>query len=163
MTRVLRPQPLTKAAFARFGDVIEPTGDGDTINYGAAAKFADLARIDVAREGGRPSVHLYSARPLPPPITIEIMERHPLGSQAFAPLDARDFIVVVAPAGDLDPDAISAFRAAGGQGVNFAPGVWHHFCLALSPTRFLVIDRTGPGENLDEVRLAPEQQWRLKT
>jgi ureidoglycolate lyase len=89
------------------------------------------------------------------------MERHPLGSQAFIPLARQDFVVVVAPAGELAPERIAAFRARGGQGVNFAPGVWHHFLIALEEGDFLVIDRIGEGANCDEVALDAVQAWTL--
>jgi ureidoglycolate lyase len=90
---------------------------------------------------------------------LKIFERHPLGSQSFTPLHGRPFLVAVAPAGDLDPAAIRVFRAAPHQGVNYARGVWHHFLLPLeAESDFLVIDRAGPGDNLDEIELSPADQ-----
>ena len=162
--RTLKPQPLTHAAFAPFGNVIDAEkASGLPINYGAATRFDDLAEVDVSEGGGRVTVSLFRARRLPEPITIEIMERHPLGSQAFMPLDRLPFVVVVAPKGDLNPDSIAAFIARGGQGVNIGKGVWHHFLLALRDgSEFLVIDRVGPGDTLDEVRLSPAEQWRVE-
>ena len=102
---------------------------------------------------------LFRSTPLPAPVTLRVMERHPLGSQAFYPLEGRRYLVVVAPPGEFKPSAIVAFLAQGRQGVNYAPGVWHHFLLALeAPSDFLVIDRAGGGDNCDEVTLAPEEQ-----
>lgn len=158
--RELAPEPLTAEAFAPFGEVIEASDRAERIpiNYGFTTRFNDLANLDVADVGGRAIVSLFRAKPLEPPI-LKILERHPLGSQAFVPLQARPYLVCVAPAGAPDPKSLRLFRAAPHQGVNYAKGVWHHFLLALdAESDFLVIDRAGPGENLDEVDLAPEDQ-----
>jgi ureidoglycolate lyase len=158
--RDLKPEPLTAQAFAPFGDVIEASDRAQQIpiNYGYTTRYNDLARIDVAQDGGHAIVSLFRAQPMVPPV-LKIFERHPLGSQSFTPLHGRPFLVAVAPAGDLDPAAIRVFRAAPHQGVNYARGVWHHFLLPLeAESDFLVIDRAGPGDNLDEVELAPADQ-----
>ena len=90
---------------------------------------------------------------------MKIFERHPLGSQSFTPLSGRPFLVAVAPPGDFDPAAIRVFRAGPQQGVNYAAGVWHHYLLPLeAESDFLVIDREGPGDNLDEIELAEAEQ-----
>ena len=82
-----------------------------------------------------------------------------MGSQAFVPLSARPYLVAVAPAGDFDPAKLMVFLAQPGQGVNYAKGVWHHYLLPLeAESDFLVIDREGPGENLNELELAPADQ-----
>ena len=97
------------------------------INQEFAERFCDLARIDTLHRGGKTSVSLCTAQPRPVPIAIELMERHPLGSQLFFPLQARDWLVVVGGDGPR-PENLRAFRASGRQGVNFARGVWHHRC-----------------------------------
>jgi ureidoglycolate lyase len=158
--RDLKPEPLTAQAFAPFGDVIEASDRAQQIpiNYGYTTRYNDLARIDVAQDGGHAIVSLFRAQPMVPPV-LKIFERHPLGSQSFTPLHGRPFLVAVAPAGDLDPAAIRVFRAAPHQGVNYARGVWHHFLLPLeAESDFLVIDRAGPGDNLDEIELSPADQ-----
>jgi ureidoglycolate lyase len=161
--RELAAEPLTADAFAPFGEVIEASDRARklAINYGQTIRFDDLARVDVADAGGCPSVSLFRGRPLEPPV-LKVFERHPLGSQAFMPLSGRPFLVAVAPVGAFDPGAVRLFRAAPHQGVNYAKGVWHHFLLPLeAESDFLVIDRAGPGENLDEVALAPADQIRV--
>jgi ureidoglycolate lyase len=160
MTRAVTPQPLTAEAFAPYGDVIEASDRAEQIpiNYGYTTRFNDLAAIDVADEGGRAIVSLFRADPLTPPL-LKVFERHPLGSQAFVPLRAHGYLVAVAPSGDFDPRAVEVFIAGPDQGVNYRKGVWHHFLLALHARGdFLVIDRAGPGENLDEIHLAPADQ-----
>ena len=156
--REVTPEPLTAQAFAPFGEVIEASAQAEqvAINYGQTARFNDLARIDV--EGGHAIVSIFRGQPLDPP-HLKIFERHPLGSQSFSPLQGRPFLVAVAPPGDFDPAAIRVFRAQGHQGVNYAKGVWHHYLLPLeAQSDFLVIDRAGPGENLDEIELDPADQ-----
>jgi len=155
---VLHPHPLIPSAFAPFGDVIAADTAVDTreINEGHTTRYHDLAALDCAREGGRPVVSLFRSRPKATPLTLTVMERHPLGSQAFVPLSGRSWLVVVAPEGPFDTDAMVAFLAGPEQGVNYHAGVWHHYSLALGGVSdFLVIDRDGPGANCDEIALDP--------
>lgn len=145
-------EPLSKAAFAPFGDVIEFEGaETRRINEGFATRFHDLARIEPG-PGGRAILSLFKATRRPFPITIAMLERHPLGSQAFYPLSRDDWLVVVAEGGAApDLATVRCFRASGEQGVNYAPGTWHFPVLILVARQdFLVVDRAGPGANLEE-------------
>ncbi|MDQ7019450.1 MAG: ureidoglycolate lyase [Robiginitomaculum sp.] len=153
----LIPRPLTAAAFAPFGDVLSVTSaTPKTINYGHTVRYDTGAHLSLDAQNGRPGISIFRATPLAKPIQIALMERHPLSSQAFYPLSGRPFLVVVAPRGDLDPANICAFVAAPDQGVNYHPGIWHHYLLALEAVSdFLVVDRLGNGENCDEVQLSP--------
>lgn len=155
---VLTAVPLTAAAFARFGDVIETAGHTPRlINAGTSERFDDLAPVDVLANGGRPLLSIFKATPRPLPFEVKGLERHPLSSQAFYPLDGLPFLVVVAEPGDGPWAArMRAFRAAGNQGVSYRRNTWHHALLALGRTcHFLVIDRGGPEENCDEVAVEP--------
>ena len=153
---LLHPEPLTAAAFQPFGDVIEAGDAFDVINRGTTRQFADLAGIDVAMEGGRPRLSLYRVEPYPLPLTVAMLERHPLSSQLFMPLHADPFLVVVAPPGDsVNPASVRAFVSNGRQGVNYHRGTWHHPVIALrESSEFLVIDRAGEGRNCDEFFLS---------
>ena len=154
---MLRPEPLTREDFTPYGDVIETDGaEHFQINQGTTTRFHDLARIDVDREGGRPLVSIFRGLPRVLPLPIEIMERHPLGSQAFIPVSDRPFIVVVGGNGPRPAASdLRAFITRPGQGVNYARGVWHHPLIALGEeSDFLIVDRGGPGENLEEIDLA---------
>lgn len=156
--RSLVPEPLTADAFAPFGDVIEASDRAEVIpiNYGWTTRFNALA--DVAVGDGHAILSIFRSKPLAP-LVLKIFERHPLGSQAFVPMQGRPYLVAVAPPGDFDPANIRVFRAEAHQGVNYAKGTWHHFLLALdAESDFLVVDREGPGDNLDEVELA-EADW----
>lgn len=159
MTTHLIPEPLTRESFAPFGEVIETEGSPHfAINAGFAERFHDLARLDLAAERGRALVSIFRGQPRAKPLRLTLMERHPLSSQAFFPLDDRDWLIVVAAGPDpCERQALRAFRAGGRQGVNYARGTWHHPLLVLTPGHeFLVIDRGGEGENLEEVRFAAE-------
>lgn len=144
---------LTKSAFAPYGQVIEAEGaDPRIINAGFAHRFHDLISVDTATEGGRTAVSIFHAFRRPFPIVIEMLERHPLASQAFYPLSDEPWLVVVA-LGESTPDleTVSCFLASGTQGVNYARNIWHYPVLTLSKTQnFIVIDREGAGSNLDE-------------
>lgn len=158
--KTLPIEPLTRAAFEPFGDVIELEGARQIpINLGTTTRYHDLARVDVADEGGRPLVNLFRGQPRALPFEVTMLERHPLGSQAFVPLTDKPYIVVVAPAGSLAPEAVRAFVTRGWQGVNYAKGVWHHPLIALDVVSdFIVVDRGGEGPNCDEQTL-PESLW----
>lgn len=152
-TSSLTIEPLTKAAFARFGEVIEMDGaETRSINEGFATRFHALARIDVSAGRGKPIVSLFRATRRPMPFRIGMLERHPLGSQAFFPLSSDDWLVVAAEGSDTPNLAtLRCFRARGDQGVNYACGAWHFPVLVLAARQdFLVVDREGAGSNLEE-------------
>jgi ureidoglycolate lyase len=154
---ILKPTPLTRADFAPYGDVIDFEGETHfPINQGYAERFHDLAEVDAESEAGMPIISLLRCKPRPRPIVIDMMERHPLGSQAFYPLQDRDWLVVVAdPQLPLDATTLRAFHANGRQGVNYLRNVWHFPLLVLEPfSEFLIIDRKGPGDNLEEAVIA---------
>jgi ureidoglycolate lyase len=157
---IIPVQPLTHAAFAPFGDVVTAQGAAlVSINQGFAERCNALADIDVTSSGGEINISLLTAEPRPRPITIDMMERHPLGSQLFFPLQDRPWLVVVC----ANPHDIAGFRAfsvTGRQGVNYARNTWHYPLLVHDPqSRFFVVDRKGPGDNLEEVWL--EHRWSL--
>jgi len=150
-------EALTAERFAPFGDVIasEAATRHFPINGGTTERYHDLAHLDAGPDC-KLIVSIFRSQPRELPFAVTMLERHPLGSQAFMPLAQQPYLVVVAPAGEApEPDALRAFLARPGQGVNYAKGVWHHPLLALNETcDFLVIDRSGPGNNCDEIALA---------
>jgi ureidoglycolate lyase len=149
-------QLLTRENFAVFGDVIEVNDKANhfAINDGFTERYHDLAKVDVTNQNGRVLINIFRSTPLEQPIAIKMMERHPLGSQAFIPMGDQPYLVVVAAKGELDTSKIEVFLATAEQGVNYHTGTWHHFCLALNqPSDFLVVDRGGDGDNCDVVSL----------
>jgi len=145
-------QPLTREAFAPFGQVIETDGAQHyPINKGMTERFHDLARIELGGVHARPLVSLFKSRPYTLPLTLDLVERHPLGSQAFYPLSDAPWLVIVAPDESGIPGTPLAFRPAPGQGVNIAINTWHGVLCPLDrPSDYLVIDRGGDGNNLEE-------------
>ncbi len=158
--RTLRIERLTREVFAPFGEVIELEGARHyPINLGTTERYHDLARVDTSDSSGRTLLNVFRGQPRTLPFEITMMERHPLGSQAFVPLQERPYLIVVAPAGNLDPDRLRAFVTRGWQGVNFSKGVWHHPLIACGAVSdFVVVDRGGEGSNLDE-QMLPESYW----
>ena len=149
--RELPVEPLGRGAFTPFGDVIETEGrTACPINQGMAHRYDQLATISLSAPEDKAAVSIFRAEPTSFPLTLALMERHPLGSQAFMPLQSQPFLVVVA-SDPLDWESYRAFAATGQQGVNYHPNIWHHPLIALDERRhFLVIDRVGLGTNLEE-------------
>lgn len=151
--RVVHTEPLTKAAFTPFGDVIEVSASAAhfPINGGTTERYHDLATAIAAGEDPRVIISIGRAQPFALPLELKMMERHPLGSQAFMPLKPARFVVVVAPDADGGPGTPRAFLAGPGQGVNFFLGTWHGVLTVLDEeTDFLIVDRQGEGTNLEE-------------
>ncbi|MCG3268758.1 ureidoglycolate lyase [Yoonia sp. I 8.24] len=146
MTREIIISPLTQAAFAPYGDVLNCDGDPDKmINAGLCGRFHDRARVDVT--DGNVGISLFRSELRALPYQLDLIERHPAGSQAFIPMSMDPFLVIVADA-DLQPHA---FVTAPGEGINFHRGTWHGVLTPLSgPGLFAVIDRIGVGANLEE-------------
>jgi ureidoglycolate lyase len=146
MTRQIRTEPLMAPAFAPFGDVLEAAGDHRLINQGQCLRFHDLARLEFTDAG--PGLSVFSAEPCSLPYTLTLIERHPAGSQAFIPMTQHPFLVIVSDGPDARP---RAFLTNGAQGINLHRGTWHGVLTPLHPPGlFAVIDRIGPGPNLEE-------------
>jgi len=150
MSILIHTEPLTAEAFAPFGDVLDTNGAPDmVINEGFADRFHDRARLDFGE--GRAGISLFRARPRSLPYRLALLERHPLGSQAFIPMQAAPWLVTVAPDENGRPGTPRAFIAAPGQAINYHRGTWHG---VLTPLRdsaiFAVVDRIGEGSNLEE-------------
>ena len=150
-------QPLTAEAFAPFGDVLDVSGDPDKlINQGMCGRYHDRAQMDFGPEG-RAGISLFKAQPRSLPYTLDLMERHPDGSQAFLPMSMDPFLVIVAPDDGGKPGGPVAFVTQAGQGINFHRNVWHGVLTPLhEPGLFAVVDRIGETPNLEEVWLSPQ-------
>lgn len=155
MHRLIRTEPLTAAAFAPFGDVLAAEGAPDRIiNRGLCGRWHDRARLDFGAETdppGRAGLSIFRAEPRGLPYRLEMVERHPEGSQAFVPMHANPFLVVVAPDDAGAPGRPRAFVTSGAQAVNLHRGTWHGVLTPLAaPGLFAVIDRIGATPNLEE-------------
>ncbi|WP_323784023.1 ureidoglycolate lyase [Thalassovita sp.] len=156
MTNVIKTEPLTAAAFAPFGDVLQAEGAPDKIiNQGYCGRFHDRAKMDFG-PGGRAGISIFKAEPRALPYCLDLVERHPDGSQAFIPMSMDDWLVIVAGDDNGTPADFRAFLAAPGQAINFHRGIWHGVLTPLhAPGLFAVIDRIGATPNLEEARLDP--------
>lgn len=145
-------EPLTREAFAPFGQVIDIAGAVHyPINNGMTERYHDLARVELGGADPRPLISVMRGQPYALPLPLRMVERHPLGSQAFYPLSGRPFLVIVALDDHGTPGTPRAFRTAPGQGVNIAMNTWHGVLTPLeAASDFLVVDRGGPGNNLEE-------------
>jgi ureidoglycolate lyase len=149
--RVIRPAPLTDQVFAPFGDVLDATGDFRLINAGLCRRHHDRARLDFGADG-RGGISIFKADPRALPYSFDIIERHPDGSQAFIPMTADPFLIIVSPDPQAEP---RAFLTNGAQGINLHRGTWHGVLTPLSaPGLFAVVDRIGTTPNLEEHRYA---------
>jgi len=153
----IRTEPLCARAFAPFGDVLEAVGDADkVINQGMCGRFHDRANLDFAPEG-RAGLSLFKAQARTLPLRVELLERHPLGSQAFIPMQAKPFLVIVAQDEGGKPGIPRAFLTEPGQGVNYHRGTWHGVLTPLQePAIFAVLDWIGDAANLEEIWLEPQ-------
>ena len=149
--RTLQTEPLTAAAFAPYGDVLEAIGDFRLINAGLCRRHHDRAAMDFGPEG-RAGISIFDAVPRSLPYEFDLIERHPDGSQAFLPMTEHPFLVIVADGPEATP---RAFVTDGTQGINLHRGTWHGVLTPLhAPGRFAVVDRIGATPNLEEHRFA---------
>lgn len=152
MAERLPVRPLTKEAFAPFGAVIEADPAAmRLINGGTTERYHALAEAEAVGEDARVVVNIFRASPRAFPYAVDMMERHPFGSQSFFPIDDRPWLVVVAGDEGGRPRRPQVFRAGGRQGVNYRRNVWHHPLIAVGEVGdFVVVDRLGGGVNLEE-------------
>ena len=151
MNRTIHTEPLTAEAFAPFGDVLDTNGSHDfMINDGEVKRFHDRGRIDCAAPG-RAGLSTVLAKGMTLPHRLKMLERHPLGSQAFIPMQAEPWLITVAPDENGRPGTPRAFIAAPGQAINYHRGTWHGVLTPLGdPAIFAVVDWIGEGNNLEE-------------
>ena len=150
METVIKPIKITRENFTEFGDLISSEDINPIdINAGYAKRFDNLANINTSKDGGKTIVSIFSALKRNFPMKIDMMEKHPLGSQAFIPIKETTFLCFVAPQGESpEINKIQSFIIPPKTGINYKPGVWHFPLISTENTDFLVIDRKGSGENL---------------
>jgi ureidoglycolate lyase len=150
MKIIINPKPITKENFAKYGDVITTKDIKPLkINDGYAKRFDGIANLDTSIDGGETTICIFSALKRSFPMKIDMMEKHPLGSQAFIPMQETTFLVLVAPKGGKpNIDEIESFIVPPHIGVNYNPGIWHFPLISTKDMNFLVVDRKGSGDNL---------------
>ena len=145
-------EPLSAEAFAPFGQVIALDGAHHyPINSGMTERYHDLARVELGGVHPRPLISIFRGQPYALPLPLRMVERHPLGSQAFYPIGDAKWLVIVAEDDAGKPCRLRAFAPIPGQGVNIAMNTWHGVLTPLeAESDFLVVDRGGDGNNLEE-------------
>ena len=159
MTITITPKKITKENFEKFGELIT-TDDIKpiSINDGYAKRFDGIANLDTSKDNGEATISIFSALKRTFPMNIDMMEQHPLGSQAFIPMKETTFLSFVAPDGDKpDLDKVEAFIIPPGLGVNYKTGTWHFPLISTEDMNFLVVDRKGSGDNLKIQKLEENQ------
>ena len=150
MEKIIIPIKITRSNFSSYGDLISSNDVSPiNINEGFAKRFDNLANINTSKDNGKTSVSIFSATKRIFPMKIEMMEKHPLSSQAFIPMKETTFLSFVAPPGKFpEISKIQAFIIPPKTGINYKPGVWHFPLISTEDTIFIVIDRKGSGEKL---------------
>ena len=150
MEKIIKPVKISRSNFSSYGDLIS-TDDINpmNINEGYAKRFDNLANLDTSKDSGKTIVSIFSALKRTFPMKIHMMEKHPLGSQAFIPMKETTFLAFVAPSGETpEIDKIQSFVIPPKRGINYKPGIWHFPLISTENINFLVIDRKGSGDNL---------------
>ena len=150
MKLIVEPKPITKENFSKFGDMITTENIKPLeINNGYAKRFDEIAKIDTSSQNGETTISIFSALKRSFPMKIDMIEKHPLGSQAFIPMKETTFLTLVAPEGEKpDLEKIESFIVPKGIGVNYKTGIWHFPLISTEDMDFLVVDRKGFGDNL---------------
>ena len=147
---IIKPKAINKENFKKFGDMIT-TDDIKPleINDGYAKRYDGIANLDAKKDNGESIISIFSALKRSFPMKVDMMEKHPLGSQAFIPMKETTFLAFVAPVGNKpDLNKVEAFIIPKGVGVNYNAGIWHFPLISTEDMNFLVVDRKGEGDNL---------------
>lgn len=162
MSRIINAMPLTRQAFSGFGDVLDTGGpDRSLINNGRCERYPDLAKVEAEGQNARVRLSIFCGAPYEFPLSLTMVERHPLGSQAFMPLSPQPFLVVVCPDTPDGPGRPLAFVTAPGQGVSYPRNRWHAVLTPIGGKQdFLVVDRGGDGSNLEEYFF--DEPWEIR-
>tara|TARA_E500000331_G_scaffold214455_1_gene205647 strand:- start:373 stop:870 length:498 start_codon:yes stop_codon:yes gene_type:complete len=150
MKTIIKPKKISKENFRNFGYLIDTKKKRSiSINNGYAKRFDNLGNINTSKLKGTTIISIFAAKKRSFPMDIKMMEKHPLGSQAFIPMSDTLFLIFVAPKGEKpNINKIKSFIVPKQTGINYKPGIWHFPLIALKNMNFLVIDRKGKGNNL---------------
>jgi len=159
METIIKPIKITRKNFAKYGDLISSDDINPIdINAGYAKRFDNLANIKTSKDEGKTIISIFSALKRTFPMKIDMMEKHPLGTQAFIPMKETTFLSFVAPEGSSPQiNEIESFIIPLKMGINYKPGIWHFPLISTEDTNFLVIDRKGKGKNLITHRFDKEK------
>ena len=148
--KVIKAKNISKKNFSKFGQIIDTSKKNPiNINNGYAKRFDNLINVDTSKKRGKAIVSIFNAKKRKFPMKIDMMEKHPLGSQAFIPMEDTKFLIFVAPKGDKpNINKIQSFVVPRQTGINYKTGIWHFPLISTKNMNFLVVDRKGKGKNL---------------
>lgn len=151
MNQSIYIEPLNPEAFGPYGDIIDASGEPTSmINNGMCARYNNLAQLNFD-PSGQAGISIFEGQPYSLPHTVSLVERHPLGSQAFIPMSDAPFLVVVADDSAGTPINPKAFLTQRQQGINIHRNIWHGVLTPLkNAALFAVVDWIGKRVNLEE-------------
>lgn len=130
----LAMQPLDSQAFAPFGQVVQVGSHPKPANGGTARRHDIGDVLGNRRPQAKLLLSVFDCEPCRLPLRIGVLERHCYSAQTIIPMQADPYAVIVClDDGDGRPNlaTLRAFSAQAGQGINYAPGIWHHGIIAL--------------------------------
>ena len=154
---------ISKENFSLYGDLITTRNKiSKDINQNTTQSFFDLANIEILGEDNKVRLNIFNAKKRIFPLSIDMLEMHPLSSQVFLPLNKVDFIVLVAPS-DIKPDLskIEIFKISNGDGINFNTGVWHFPLISIQDAQFITIDKKNAENNIEIYKFTKTEKFNL--
>jgi len=137
--------------FSEFGHVIHKDSAFKkiSINQGTTVRHHNISDLELNNEDGIPAISLFSGSPRNIPIEIKIMEKHPIASQSFLPIQNIDWLIVVSKEkNDMpDLDTMRCFHIKGDVGITYKKNIWHHPLLVRKNQDFWIVDRIKKNEN----------------
>ena len=151
-------EKLDSNVFSRFGNIIEKKNASElrSINQGTTTRYHNISELDLESKNGNSGISIFSGLPRDLPIEIKIMEKHPIASQSFLPIQDYDWLIIVSEEKNELPDlnTLRCFHVNGDTGITYNKNIWHHPLLVKKKQDFWVIDRINDKEdtsiNLEE-------------
>ena len=144
-------EQLDASVFSKFGKIVEKKNALElrSINQGTTTRYHNISELDLESKNGISSISIFSGTPRNLPIEIKIMEKHPVASQSFLPIQDYDWLIVVSEEKNELPDlnTLRCFHVNGDTGITYNKNVWHHPLLVKKKQDFWVIDRINDEED----------------
>jgi len=147
----LQIKKISKDNFSKYGQLVSTKDiESQNINEETTKSFYDLVNIEIYGDDKKCRVNIFKSIKRNFPLEVNMLENHPLSSQAFIPLQKTNFIVVVAPiSSEPDINLIETFLISPEEGINFKPKVWHFPLIATENSNFLTIDKKDSANNIE--------------
>ena len=150
---ILPIENINRELFLPFGDIIEKTNSKKklTINQGTTIRHTEISKLNLNLNNGESFISIFSGEPRKIPIEIRVLEKHPLATQTFLPIQNFEWLVVVAEEKNNLPnlESLRCFKINSEFGITYKTNTWHHPLLVLKKHDFWVIDRINKKEKID--------------